>query len=168
MENAEIMIYVADLAAYNAGYLHGAWIDATKDLEAIHAEVRAIFKNSPVEHDFETAIHDYEGFGNYRLGEYVGIEEAHEVALFIEEHGDVAIAALEYVNDLEEARSMVEDNYHGCYESEAEYAEQLYNDCYDIPEHLASYIDYERVARDLFCDGYFAVNGEDGIHVFTH
>ena len=27
----EIRIYVADLAAYNNGKLHGVWIDATQD-----------------------------------------------------------------------------------------------------------------------------------------
>ena len=32
-----IRIYVADLAAYNAGYLHGVWIDASQDLEDIQA-----------------------------------------------------------------------------------------------------------------------------------
>ena len=30
MENPSI--YVADLAAYNNGYLHGVWIDATQEL----------------------------------------------------------------------------------------------------------------------------------------
>ena len=29
----EIRIYVADLAAYNNGKLHGVWIDATSDLD---------------------------------------------------------------------------------------------------------------------------------------
>ena len=28
-------IYIADLAANNAGYLHGVWIDATEDLETV-------------------------------------------------------------------------------------------------------------------------------------
>lgn len=163
-----IRIYVADLAAYNAGHLHGVWIDATQDLDAIHAEARKMFEGSPVEHDFETAIHDYEGFGNYRLGEYIGIEGAHEVALFIEEHGNAALAALEYSSDLEEAQNLIEDNYHGCYDSEEEYAEQLFSDCYDIPDHLVNYIDYEKVARDMFCDGYFSVEGEGGLHIFSY
>lgn len=33
MENPAI--YVADLAAYNNGILHGVWIDATKDIADI-------------------------------------------------------------------------------------------------------------------------------------
>ena len=35
-------IYVADLAAYNAGRLHGVWIDATQDVEAMPMAVIAI------------------------------------------------------------------------------------------------------------------------------
>jgi len=30
----------------------------------------------------EYAIHDFEGFGGYRLSEYEGLEAAHHVALF--------------------------------------------------------------------------------------
>ncbi len=33
----------------------------------------------------EYAIHDYEGFECYSLGEYEGIEATHEIACFIEE-----------------------------------------------------------------------------------
>ena len=33
--STEIRIYVADLAAYNNGKLHGVWINACDDLEEI-------------------------------------------------------------------------------------------------------------------------------------
>ncbi len=35
-------IYVACLAAYNNGYLHGAWIDADQDADEIRDEIAAI------------------------------------------------------------------------------------------------------------------------------
>lgn len=35
----EISIYVADLAAYNNGKLHGVWINATDDLDDIQEQV---------------------------------------------------------------------------------------------------------------------------------
>lgn len=44
----EIRIYVADLAAYNAGHLHGIWIDATLELDEIQARVSAMLEASPV------------------------------------------------------------------------------------------------------------------------
>lgn len=40
-------IYVACLASYNSGDLHGAWIDATQDVEAIREEIHQILKTSP-------------------------------------------------------------------------------------------------------------------------
>ena len=40
--------------------------------------------------------------------------------------------------------------FHG---SASDYAEELFDDCYDIPEHLINYIDYEKVARDLEIEG---------------
>ncbi|HBO1348742.1 TPA: antirestriction protein ArdA, partial [Pseudomonas aeruginosa] len=41
-----IRIYVADLAAYNAGHLHGVWIDATLGLDDIQAQVSAMLAAS--------------------------------------------------------------------------------------------------------------------------
>lgn len=40
-------IYVACLASYNNGCLHGAWIDADQDADAIRTEIRAMLKASP-------------------------------------------------------------------------------------------------------------------------
>ncbi len=80
---SEIQIYVACLAAYNNGYLHGAWIDATQDVDDIQDHINKMLESSPVEDPEEYAIHDFEGFGSYRLSEYEGIESAHEGACFI-------------------------------------------------------------------------------------
>jgi len=40
--------------------------------------------------------------------------------------------------------------FHG---SASDYAEELFEDCYDIPEHLIHYIDYEKIARNLEIEG---------------
>lgn len=45
-KDTERRIYVADLAAYNAGTLHGVWIDADQDADAIEAEVKAMLRAS--------------------------------------------------------------------------------------------------------------------------
>jgi len=41
-----IRIYVACLASYNNGVLHGAWIDADQDADAIQSEIDAILRTS--------------------------------------------------------------------------------------------------------------------------
>jgi antirestriction protein len=40
-------IYVASLADYNAGHLHGTWIDANQDADAIRDEIATMLRGSP-------------------------------------------------------------------------------------------------------------------------
>ena len=73
-------IYVACLAAYNNGYLHGAWIDADQDAGQIRDEIAAILARSPVEDAEEYAIHDYEGFEGVSISEYAGIDSVARIS----------------------------------------------------------------------------------------
>lgn len=57
----EPRIYVACLAAYNSGYLHGAWIDAAQEPWSIYDDVKAMLAASPIAGAEEWAIHDYNG-----------------------------------------------------------------------------------------------------------
>ncbi|MCO7634961.1 antirestriction protein ArdA [Pseudomonas guariconensis] len=163
-----IRIYVADLAAYNAGHLHGAWIDATLELDDIQSQVRAMLAASPVESAEEYAIHDFEGFDGYRLGEYEGLENAHEIACFIEEYPEFGGALLDHFNDLEQARKAAEEDYCGCYSSLADYAQELTEETSSIPPHLAMYIDYHAMARDMEYGGevFTLETGLEQVHVF--
>lgn len=77
-------IYVADLAAYNAGILHGAWYDLedyTGDLDSLGGAVQGMLALGTRKYGRETlsvheeyAIHDYEGFGCIPIGEYDSLE----------------------------------------------------------------------------------------------
>lgn len=164
----EIRIYVADLAAYNAGHLHGIWIDATLELDEIQAQISAMLAASPVEGAEEYAIHDFEGFDGYRLDEYESLESAHETARFIEEYPEFGGALLAHFNDLEQARKAAEEDYCGSYISLADYAEELSEETTSIPQHLAMYIDYRAMARDLECSGdvFTLETGFEQVHVF--
>ena len=143
----EVRVYVADLAAYNNGELHGVWVDVTQDLDDIQEQVSEMLKASPCEEVAEEyAIHDYEGFGAYEVGEYEGLESVHKVASFLEEHGAVAGDVLAHFGDnMEDARKALEENYVGCYSSLADYAEEITTQTSEIPKHLEYYIDYERM-----------------------
>jgi antirestriction protein len=70
-------IYVACLASYNSGTLHGEWIDLD-GTETLGERISQILKNSPVEHAEEWAVHDHEYCGN--LSEYPGIQALNSVA----------------------------------------------------------------------------------------
>ena len=164
----EIRIYVTDLAAYNAGYLQGVWIDATLDMDDIQATVDAMLAASPVKGAEEYAIHDFEGFDGYRLGEYEGLQVAHEIACFIEEYPDFGGALLAHFNDLEQARNAAEEDYCGCYASLADYAQELTEETTSVPQHLAHYIDYRAMARDMEIGGdlFTLETGFEQVHVF--
>jgi len=161
-------IYVACLAAYNSGCLHGRWIDATTPDEIWDA-VRAMLAASPEPDAEEWAIHDYEGFEGASLSEYASFETVCELADFIADHGELGGKVLSHVgDDLAEARAAF-DEYAGEYRSAADFVEELYEETgAQIPESLRYYIDWEALARDM------ALNGEiiaiqtafDKVHIF--
>ena len=164
----EIRIYVADLAAYNNGKLHGVWINATDELDEIQEQINLMLGSSPEGFAEEYAIHDYDGFNGYSVSEYEGMESVHDVACFIEEYPEIGGKLLDYFSDIEEARKAAEENYSGCYKSLADYAEELTEDTSQIPENLAYYIDYERMGRDMEISGdvYTIETSFDEVHVF--
>jgi antirestriction protein len=161
-------IYVACLAAYNNGRLHGRWIDATTPDE-IWREVSAMLRASPEPDAEEWAIHDYEGFEGAHLSEYASFETVCDLAEFIGEYGQLAARIHgHYGNDLEQARAAFED-YAGEYRSAADFAEELHNELGTaIPESLSYYIDWQALARDMALNGEIMVlqTGFDEVHVF--
>ncbi len=166
----EPKIYVACLASYNNGCLHGAWINAANDLEVILKTIKTMLAKSPVADAEEYAIHDYEGFETYQVSEYEGIEAVHEIACFIDEHGALGAELLNHFGDLDEAITAIEEHYYGCYASLADYAQEFTEQTSDIPKHLEFYIDYERMARDWEMSGdvFTIETAHDEVHVFSN
>lgn len=164
---SEIRIYVACLAAYNNGILHGHWIEADQDAEDIWAEIAEMLKASPIPQAEEWAIHDYEGFEGAPISEYQGIESVAEIAAFLSEQGALGGQLIAHFNDLSEARRAMEEDYAGEYASLAEFAEELTEQTTEIPESLQPYIDYEAMGRDLAINDVFAIEiGFEAVHVF--
>jgi len=166
-ETASIKIYVACLAAYNNGILHGRWIDATQGEDYIREGIKAMLAASPVSGAEEHAIHDYEGFEGVSIREYESVQHVADLAAFIEEHGAIAGKLVEYFNDLEEAREALEDHYCGVYASVADFAQEITGGTTKIPESLQYYIDWERMGRDMaLCDILAIEKGLGEVHIF--
>lgn len=161
-------IYVACLAAYNNGILHGETIRA-EDADDMRRDTQAMLARSPIPDAEEWAIHDYAGFEGACIEEYTSFESVAELAAFIEERGELGAKVLEhYGQDLEDARKAFE-NYSGEFESLADYAQQLTEDCgTEIPESLRHYIDYQSMGEDTELNGdVFTIKmGFQCIHVF--
>ena len=163
-------IYVACLAAYNNGYLHGAWIDADQDADEIRDEIAAMLARSPVEDAEEYAIHDYEDFEGVSISEYAGIDIVARMASFIAEHGALGAGLLEqFSGDMDQAESTLEDCYHGQFASLADYMEELTTESVTIPEALRYYVDWDAMARDAEMGGdLFTIETAFGeVHVFS-
>jgi len=162
-------IYVSCLAAYNAGYLHGCWIDATQDEKNICKEIRQMLTVSPIGNAEEWAIHDHEGFGSIELKEYEDIASVCEKAQFVQDYGEVGLVAYKYSSgNIEEARNLVNYHYQGEWDSKLDFAVYLFEECYfhELPD---SYIDYEQFAYDIFIDDYFSVDSQSNKkHIFSN
>lgn len=163
-----LQIYVACLASYNNGILYGQWIDANQSESRIMADIQTMLKNSPIKDAEEYAIHDFEGFGNIQLSEYESIETIVSYVEFIAEHGEMGRALLaEY--ELDEAQTMISNYCHGSYDSDVDFAWQLFEECYSnaIPDNFKCYFDCEAFARDLFINDYYSVEVNGMTHVFS-
>ena len=157
-------IYIACLAAYNNGFLHGEWIEADQDPEDLQEEINKILATSPTlklgECCEEWAIHDYDDMPN--LGEYPSLTEISEAAKAIAECGEAYEAYIDHVGaefaNLEDFR----DSYCGQWESEKDFVMERFPEENEIPAHLEMYIDWEAIATDWFIDSYYMNKG----HVF--
>lgn len=160
-------IYVACLASYNNAVLHGVWIDATQSEDEIMENIWDMLDNSTEPNAGDYAIHDYEGFGNIKIHEYEAISNITEYASFIEEHGKLGLALLPDYS-IDDARLMLDEHYQGVYDSEVDFAKQLFDECYDhqLPDNLICYFDYEAFARDLFINDYRSVEFDGQTYVF--
>lgn len=171
-------IYVASLADYNNGILHGAWIDAAREPEDIQADINAILASSREPNAEEWAIHDYEQFGRWKVNEFDSVELISRIAKNIAEHG-YAYSAWADVFEGEPASFDI-DSFHeaylGHYDSVTDYVEQMADDLGyteeldKLPEHLRDYvrIDYAAIARDMHLSGDIATvdDPNGGVWIF--
>lgn len=168
--NPQPRIYVACLAAYNNGHLHGMWMDATTDEWAMWARIETMLASSPIRDAEEWAIHDYEGFGELRISEHAGLGRIAEIAGYLEAHGELGAAVLDHVcGDTDEARAIIEGRYLGCHTSLADYVQEVTEETTAIPQALRFYIDWQALARDAELNGdiFTIETGYQSVHVFA-
>lgn len=146
-------IYVANLAAYNAGRLKGKWIEPSTDADELAEQVAEAIGGN-VNRD-EWAFHDYAGFPN--MGENPSLKAVAEMAELLEEHPYAVVKAASDAgfvrhNDVDALREWLDEGY-GVYESKRDYVEQMVDDM-GGPSALGkqainSYFDYEAFGRKV-------------------
>jgi antirestriction protein len=168
-------IYVASLADYNAGRLHGVWLDAV-DADAVYEGIARMLRASPEPLAEEFAIHDFENFGSYRVDEYDGIHLVCAVGAAIDEIGTLFAEYLGHVggpktsDDVAPLVERFRESYQGEWDSMASWAESFLEDTgslKDVPESLRNYIDFESWADDAEMNGdVFSIEVGGRTHVF--
>lgn len=172
-------VYYASLADYNAGRLHGEWIDADQDAEDIAEAVTAMLSRSREPIAEEWAIHDYE-MGGFELSEYDSFTTVATLGKLLGSLGETEADALvafynnqpgywrDNLDDLEDA---FRESYAGTFDSAEDYAED-YADSVGLldsmPEDLRCYFDFEAFARDMEYNGdIWTANATGGqVHIF--
>ena len=169
-------IYVASLSDYNAGRLHGVWIDATEGMEAISIEIEAMLAASPEPGAEEYAIHDYEGFGPVRLLEYESLADVAAIAAGIQQHGHAFAVWADHLRSTADRWHSDLDQFEECFigrwDSLADYGDHLLDllgidldD--DLPSLVAPYIYFDREMFALdFLDLHHIVLASDGVYIF--
>ncbi|MEU4194855.1 antirestriction protein ArdA [Kribbella sp. NPDC026611] len=160
-------IYVRSLVDYTEGHDIGDWIDASQDLEDIHADIRNILSRSlhahwtgqPAE---EWAIHDQDGFGQITLSEYESLDVVCALGKGITEHG-LAFAAWGEINDERDVYTLARfsEAYLGEYENREAYADHIVDELNGeeelakLPEWLRDIvrIDYEHMVHEMETSG---------------
>lgn len=177
-------IYVANLGKYNEGKLVGKWLElpaSEKDINKLMVEIGVGYFNKDGEyiHGLENeniyyeeyAIHDHEtDIEGIEIGEYSSITELNEIAekmdILDEYETKVVNALLEWraYTSVLEAIEKIEDynlyeDINGDYDLGYYWIEE--SDCYEIPENIKCYIDYEKFGRDIAIssNGFFSSNG---------
>ena len=167
-------IYVACLAAYNAGHLHGDWIDVSDDPAEMGEAVAAMLKRSPVPGAEEYAIHDYDGFPN--MGEFPGLEAVAKTAELVElatDHGldvsDFRRVAENWHGDAGDIRDAF-GRWVGRFDCFRDYADELADSFLvelsgPAKEFANQYFDFEAHAQDV-AHGCTVIELSDGVAVF--
>ena len=145
----------------------GQWITLPMEEEELQ-EVLENIAAAMGDQDPEWAIHDYEWESDIELGDVNEMDSITEwndrcqEACDLEEweSQEIAAAMEAYGYTFPEA---LERQQRGSFTLSAgmdleEVAEELINECYDLPEFALRYFDYEAFARDLSYDGYTETN----------
>jgi len=155
-------VWIASLSDYNAGHLHGGWVEADQEPDGIWEGVNEVLRSSKEPGAEEWAVFDYEGFGPLRLSEYETVERISRLGRGIGQHGEAFAAFANFLGGDDELLNQFEDCYIGRCESARAYVEEFLEDAGidrilddAVPGYLRDYlrIDTEALARDMEFEG---------------
>lgn len=165
----EAAVYCGTYKKYNEASIFGKWMNLA-DYASKEEFLEACAELHKDEKDPEFMFQDWENIPEGMIGESWIDERVFGLIhsdTYLEE--EVIDAYLRYFGlpddeDADDLVEKIEDKYFGYFESDADFAEHMIEEgCYEVPDFLAPYIDYERLGRDLAMDyaemdGYYFFN----------
>ncbi len=163
-------VYVGTYAKYNAGSLFGKWL-SLENFDTKKEFLKHAISIHKDECDPELMFQDYEDIPRFLIGEswisehlwqFMELEEKEPFMIYVENMGC----------DLDDFDQVYED-FQECYsgnwdenwsDTRRNFAENLFDEIYEVPENIQNYIDYEKFTNDLFMSDYWEVDG----HVFRN
>lgn len=144
-------IYVASLADYNAGVLHGDWIAADRDADEVLKDIGLMLQRSeqPIAEDW--AIHDYSGFAELHVDEFEHLHQLTEIAKGIRVYGP---AYAHWASHVDRATAADEHNFEeaflGRFDSREALIEEWIYEQIDLqgvldrlPSHIGRYVSFD-------------------------
>lgn len=169
-------IYVASLADYNAGRLHGTWIEIDTTSDEVWDQIETMLRASPeaaicqwcgnnadgihVGHDFmggiveEWEIHDSEDWPTGVNPTHHSIEQLCTIATAIGEHGDAYLAWMDNTGGTDPDDMPEYGTYPDTETLALQYAENFIN--LDDLGFIQYHIDWESVGESLMSDGNYS------------
>ncbi|MGL5438946.1 MAG: antirestriction protein ArdA [Filifactoraceae bacterium] len=171
-----MQIYIADLQAYNSGYLKGEWLQLPTEEEEIEKAILRQSKNG--ESDF--AIHDYEL--PFKIGEYTNPVKINELCEIVETYdlNKYLIEHLEYTYgidfkklDMHMIKKYLEDVYTIEGSNNNEFAQNYMYEFYEeilekMPWELSYSIDYNTVFNKLEMTMSITKNQDENIYYYSN
>lgn len=156
-------VYVGTYKKYSEGSIFGEWLSIS-DYSNKEDFLQACAGLHADETDAEFMFQDYENIPTCFISESYISDKLFEIINRIDEIDNVE-AFETYLDwkgydlendDFDDIKSNFEDAFCGEYDSEEDYAYEVINECYELPDFAKTYFDYEKFARDLFMtDNYF-------------
>jgi antirestriction protein len=161
---SEARIYVGTYAKYNDGSIEGKWFDLS-----YFSDKDEFYKACAELHADESApkymFQDWEYIPDELIGKswlsdnFFDIRDAmddlsedEQKAFLVWFYHGLHDLSTEDANDL---ISSFRDDFQGKYNDEEDYAYDIVEECYELPEFAKTYFDYEKFARDLFMGDYW-------------
>lgn len=169
----EISVFVTNLGKYNEGELCGEWLKLPYNDSELEDLLDHIGINEQYEEYFLTD-HECDIKAAYNaIGEYTSLARLNELAerlseLELQELELFAAASDEYSNNIEELIELTENLdewtlFDGVDNEEALGEYYVFEmGCFDIPENIVGYFDFEAFGRDLHLGSFFGAFTEFG------